>query len=92
MVDWLRQFQNTYFGFTGLVQHFSEAKKEALRAIPEDRLLVETDSPYFHIGGRKHSSPALIGMVAKMVAAVRGSTWKEILEVASRNASFLYNI
>lgn len=92
MVDWLRQFPNTYFGFTGLVQHFSEAKKEALRAIPEDRLLVETDSPYFHIGGRKHSSPALIGMVAKMVADVRGSTWKEILEVASRNASLLYNI
>lgn len=60
MVDWLRQFPNTYFEFTGLVQHFSEAKKEALRAIREDRLLVETDYPYFHIGGRKHSSPALI--------------------------------
>ena len=40
-----------YFGFTGLAQHFNESKKQALRSVPESRLLVETDSPYFKIGG-----------------------------------------
>ena len=49
--DWIGEFPNTYFGFTGLVQHFNESKKQALRSIPESRLLVETDSPYFKIGG-----------------------------------------
>lgn len=90
MERWLSEFPNTRFGFTGLVKHFNAASKEALRSIQEDKLLLETDSPYFHIGGRKHSSPALLGMVANMVAEVRGQTWTEVLEVASRNARLLY--
>ena len=49
------------------LKSFSAARKEALQYIPEDRLLLETDSPYFHIGGRRHSSPVLLGMVARMV-------------------------
>ena len=76
--DWIGEFPNTYFGFTGLVQHFNEAKKQAMRSIPESQLLVETDSPYFKIGGRRHSSPALVGMLAKIVADVRGCTWNEV--------------
>lgn len=92
MTDWLKEFPNTYFGFTGLVQHFNEAQRTALRNVPEDRLLVETDSPYFKIEGRKHSSPGLVGMVAGMMADVRGSTWKEILKVASSNARRLYKV
>ena len=60
--------------------------------MPEDRLLVETDSPYFKIGGRKHSSPGLVGMVAEMMAEVRGSTWKEVLKMASSNATHLYKL
>ncbi|MEW8446284.1 MAG: TatD family hydrolase, partial [Candidatus Thiodiazotropha sp.] len=87
---WLREFPNTRFGFTGLVKSFSLASKEALQYIPEDKLLLETDSPYFHIGGRRHSSPALLGMVARMVGEVRGQTWKKVLEVASCNARQLY--
>ena len=92
LADWIGEFPNTYFGFTGLVQHFNEAKKQALRSLPESRLLVETDSPYFKIGGRRHSSPALVGMVAKMVADVRGCTWKEVLQVSSSNARSLYHL
>ena len=92
LTDWLKEFPNTFFGFTGLVQHFNEAQKTALRNVPEDRLSVETDSPYFKIGGRKHSSPGLVGMVAEMMAKVRGSTWKEVLKVASSNARRLYKL
>ena len=53
MVKWLSEFPNTFFGFTGLVQHFDAASKEALRCIQEEKLLIETDSPYFRIGGRQ---------------------------------------
>ena len=73
--DWIGEFPNTYFGFTGLVQLFSESKKQALRSIPESRLLVETDSRFSRF---EALPPALVGMVAKMVAYVRGCTWKEV--------------
>ena len=92
MDQWQRVFPNTHFGFTGMVQHFSHDSKEALRQLQEDKLLLETDAPYFRIGGRAHSSPALIGMVADMVAKIRGQTWKQVLEYASRNASRLYQM
>ena len=63
LTDWLKEFPNTFFGFTGLVQHFNKAQKTALRNVPEDRLSVETDSAYFKIGGRKHSSSGLVRIV-----------------------------
>ena len=92
LTDWLNEFPNTFFGFTGLFQHFNESQKTALRNVPEDRLLVETDSLYFKIGGRKHSSPGLVGIVAEMMAEVRGSTWREVLKVASSNLRRLYKL
>ena len=89
MNQWQWVFPNTHNCFTGMVQHFSNDSKEALRQLQEEKLLLETDAPYFRIGGRAHSSPALIGMVADMVAKIRGQTWKQILEYASRNVSHL---
>ena len=53
---------------------------------------METDSPYFKIGLRRNSSPALVGMVTNLVADIRGQTWKEVLEVASRNERSLYQL
>ena len=88
--QWQRVFPNTHIGFIGLVQHFNNDSKEALKQLHEEKLLLETDAPYFRIGGRAHSSPALIGMVADMVAKIRGQTWKQVLEYASRNESRLY--
>ena len=92
MDQWQRVFPNTHFGFTGMVQHFSHDRKEALRQHQEEKLLLETDAPYFRIGGRAHSSPALIGMVADMIAKIRGQTWKQVIEYASYNASRLYQM
>ena len=89
--DGLEEFPNTWFGFTALVDSFSEGQKKALKDLPDDKLLFETDSPYFKLAKRKCSSPGLLGMVANMVAQVRGSTWEEVLEVGRRNASILYN-
>ena len=51
MNKWLSEFPNTYFGFTGLVQHFDAASKEALLYIQEEKLLIETDSQYFISAG-----------------------------------------
>ena len=44
--DWLDDFPNTYFGFTARVTSFNWEQREGLRAVPLNRLLIETDSPY----------------------------------------------
>ena len=80
MNQWQRVFPNTHFGFTGLVQHFNNDSKEALKQLQEEKLLLETNAPYFRIGWWRHSLPALIGMIADMVAKIRGQKWKEVLE------------
>ena len=49
--QWLGVFPCTFFGFTRLVQSFSKAQLAGLRAVPADRVLLETDTPYFQDTG-----------------------------------------
>ena len=39
-------FSNTYFSYSGLEGHFTEHQRGELLAVPNRRLLLETDSPY----------------------------------------------
>ncbi|MEW8545084.1 MAG: TatD family hydrolase [Candidatus Thiodiazotropha sp.] len=82
---WLANFPNTYFGFTRLVGSFSEEQARAARGLHEGRLLIETDAPYFPFGRSRHSSPAVIGMIAVDLAKIRGVDWQAILHVTREN-------
>ncbi|XP_033761647.1 putative deoxyribonuclease TATDN2 [Pecten maximus] len=44
---WLERFPNTYFSLSGMVAKFSDVQRRAVKSIPADRLLLETDAPYF---------------------------------------------
>ncbi|XP_078320250.1 LOW QUALITY PROTEIN: 3'-5' RNA nuclease TATDN2-like [Crassostrea virginica] len=44
---WLRKFPNTYFGVTVAVRVFDQKQLEGLQAILLNKLLLETDAPYF---------------------------------------------
>ena len=68
---WLQSFPNTYFGFTRSVKDFTADQQEALRHVPNDRLLVETDAPYFPRHPLLSSSPTQVGDVIRLVAEVR---------------------
>ena len=48
---WLTHFPNAHFGFTAAVTSFSDEQIEGLRSIPEDKLLLETDSQYMRPNG-----------------------------------------
>ena len=87
--DWLAEFPNVYFGFTYMVSNFSAAQLEGLRKVPRDRILVETDSPYF--GKDDVNTPAYIGDVAKVVADRLGTPVEELLELTLRNGRELYD-
>ncbi|XP_033761489.1 uncharacterized metal-dependent hydrolase YabD-like [Pecten maximus] len=89
---WLRRFPKTYFGVTAAVRRFDDPQIEGLRAIPRDRLLLDTDSPYFPPAKTRISTPAYIGETAVILAAHLDARTPEILELATSNATALYGL
>ena len=71
---WLEVFPRTYFGFTNVAFTSNEDQVAALRHLEEDRLLLETDAPYFPPEGIEIAAPCLLWSAAAAVAANRGVT------------------
>ena len=84
-----------YLGFTGVVT-FKNARKalEAVRAVPLDRLLVETDCPYMapepHRGQRCDSS--LLPYTIQALAQAKGVSPQEITRCTYENACRLFGL
>lgn len=82
-----------YISFSGILT-FNSAKdlREVAKKVPEDRLLVETDSPYLtpmpHRG--RPNSPAFTYHVAEKLAEVRGSSIEAIAETTTNNFRRLF--
>lgn len=68
--------------------------RELAAAVPEDRLLVETDSPYLapvpYRG--KPNEPAYVALVGSAVAEARGEAVEAVAEVTTRNARRLLSL
>ena len=85
--------QGFYVSFSGIVTfRNADALREVARHVPEDRLLVETDSPYLapvpHRG--KRNEPAYVLEVVKMLASVRGVPVEQIAKATTANAQALF--
>ena len=84
-----------YIGFTGVVT-FKNARKalEAMKVVPFDRLLIETDCPYMapepYRGKRCDSS--MLHQVAQKIADELGKTKEEVLSQTYENAARLFEI
>ncbi len=72
----------------------AEAIRAAVRIVPRDRLLVETDSPYLapvpYRG--KRNEPAHVIETARKVAELWGATLDEVAEVTGENARRLFRL
>ena len=84
-----------YLAFGGAVT-FKNAKKpaEAAAAVPLDRLLVETDCPYMTpepFRGRRCDS-SLIPHTAERLAAIKGISAQELLDITCQNARSVYQL
>ena len=82
-----------YISFSGIVAFpRSETVQAVARSVPEDRLLVETDSPFLapppHRGQR--NEPAFVVEVAGRVAALRGDSVEAVGAAARRNFERLF--
>ena len=87
---WLEVFPRSYFGFTNKVKYFNQHQIAALCKIDENRLLLESDAPYFPIEGKTVSSPSQLFVLAETMATHRQLTAQCVLEISVTNARHLY--
>ncbi len=83
-----------YVSFGGIVTFKRFDGADLVRAVPEDRLLLETDAPYLapvpHRGHR--NEPAFLTTTCAAVAAMRGSDSAALAAATTRNARRFYGL
>lgn len=93
-VDSVRKVVDFYFGINGIVTFKNSKLRDSLSAIGQERLLLETDSPYLapvpHRGKRNES--AFITHTAHHVAECMGLDYESIGKITSENAETLFKI
>ena len=84
-----------YVSFSGIVT-FKRARelREVAGALPLDRILVETDSPFLSPEGQRgrRNEPARVARVGEVVARVRGIPTGELARATTANARRLYRL
>lgn len=84
-----------YISFSGIVT-FKNAKalQEVARAIPIERMLIETDSPYLApVPFRgKPNEPKYVPEVAKFIADLRGISLEEVADLTANNFNTLFKV
>ncbi|XP_039628697.1 putative deoxyribonuclease TATDN2 isoform X2 [Polypterus senegalus] len=94
----LQEFPNLSVGFTALVTYSSAAKtKEAVKKIPLDRIIIETDAPYFlpqRVSKNviKHSHPGHGLCTIKEIAKLKSEKLSTVLSALRRNTNDLYGL
>ena len=84
-----------YISFAGPIT-FKNANKllDVAKFVPDDRILVETDSPYLApvpMRGRRNE-PTYVQYVAQKIAELRGISAEEMADMAARNTCLLFGI
>ena len=83
-----------YISFSGILTFKnSDQLRETARAVPLDRVLVETDAPYLAPGKHrgKRNEPAYVVETARTLAAVKGLSFEEIASATTENCFRLYS-
>ncbi len=81
-----------HLGIGGVVTFKNAGMAEVVKAVPLERLLLETDAPYLtpvpHRGQRNES--AYIPLIAERIAELRGISRDEVAEVTTASARSLF--
>ncbi len=80
--------------FGGYVTYPTSRLEEVIRAVPLDRLLLETDSPYLppQTYRGKRNEPSYIGHVAQAVATLLDLGVEEVAHLTTQNASIAFGL
>jgi TatD DNase family protein len=84
---------NFYIGVTGPVTYKNaEEKRQVIRQLPLERLLIETDAPFLtpvpHRGRR--NEPAFVRHIADKIAEIHMTTLERVAKITSDNADRLF--
>lgn len=83
-----------YVSFSGIITFRNWTDEALLRLVPDDRLLVESDSPYLapvpHRG--KRNEPAWVSLTLARLAEARGTTASALGEVTAANTARLFGL
>ncbi len=84
-----------YISFTGIITFpRAEGLREIVRSMPDERVLIETDSPYLspipHRG--KRCEPAFVVEVARKIAELKGLTLQDVARITTLNAKTLFGM
>ena len=83
-----------YISFSGIITFKRWTDDMLLRLVPDERLLVESDSPYLapvpHRG--KRNEPAWVALTVERLAAARSTRPDQIGELVTRNAERLFGL
>ena len=96
-VETAREYLNMgfYISFAGPVTFKNAARlQEVARFVPDDRFLIETDSPYLApvpMRGQRNE-PTYVQYVAGKLAELRNKPPEEIAQTATENTCRLYGI
>jgi len=96
-VDMMEKFLDLgfYIGLDGPVT-FKNAHSvhEVAKAVPIDRLVIETDGPYLtptpYRG--KRNEPAYVSYVAQKIAELKGLSYEEVCQITTENALKMYKL
>ena len=87
--------QGWYIAIGGVVTFKNAIKmKDVAEAVPLDKLVLETDSPYLTpVPFRgKENSPAFVKYVAQEIAELRNMSVEEIVDITTNNAERFFEI
>lgn len=83
-----------YISFAGMITFSKWDQAELLRRVPDERILVETDSPYLSPAPErgKRNEPARVQLIAGRAAELRGIDPDALREMTTANARRVYGI
>ena len=81
-----------YFALGGAITFKNAKKDDVIKAIPKDRLLVETDCPYLtpHPHRGETNEPKFINLTIDKIADVLATAREEIIDITNRNTKRLF--
>lgn len=84
-----------YISFSGTVTYKNAVKlKDVAAMVPDDKLLIETDSPYLApepVRGTRNDS-VNVRYTAEKIAQIRGTDFQTVAQMTSQNAKRVYGI
>ena len=94
---WVKKFLDAgaYISYSGIVT-FKNAKdiQESLAYVPDDRILIETDSPYLALIPMrgKRNQPAYVQYVCSKVAELKTMSAEELASLTTKNAKNIFGL